>query len=105
METEITMKTGRKRMWLYILGAFFALFTIYYTVMALFSSSRKISDINTAFVYKPDEKNPLDKKIFSDSVFVRLNRKKPIINQEICLPKLTQSICHLILPIVQLILK
>ena len=76
MEVESTAEPARKKWWLYITAALSILFTIYYTVMAVLSSSAKISEINREFGYKPTETTSLDGRIFTDSAFVRLNRDK-----------------------------
>jgi hypothetical protein len=76
MEVESTPEPGRKKWWLYITAALFVLFIIYYTLMAVISSSDKISEINTEFGYKPTATLSLDNRIFTDSAFVRLSRDK-----------------------------
>jgi hypothetical protein len=92
MTAETNSGSGRKRWWLYIIASLFALFAIYYTAMALISSSRKISAINSEFGYKQNEKAPLDNRIFSDSAFVRLNREKAFYQSRNIMAE-TDSIC------------
>ncbi len=76
MTAESENGSGRKRWGLIIISSLFILFTLYYIVMAVLSSSRKISAINEEFAYKKDEKNAPDSRIFSDSAYVKLNREK-----------------------------
>jgi hypothetical protein len=76
MEAETTLESGRKRWWIYIIASLFTLFTVYYLVMSVISSSHKISAINTEFGYKPVENATIDTRIFSDSTFISLNREK-----------------------------
>jgi hypothetical protein len=80
MEAETPRKRRSWRWWLYIPGGLFVVFTAYYTVMALISSSNKIADINRVYGYRQDEKNPIDKRIFNDSAFIMLNREKAYYN-------------------------
>ncbi|MGD0582651.1 MAG: hypothetical protein ABR974_06860 [Bacteroidales bacterium] len=76
MEAETNPEPGRRRWWICIIVALFALFTLYYSVMAIISSSRKISALNLEYGYKPAENTTTDNRIFSDSAFVSLNREK-----------------------------
>jgi len=75
-EPVLTTGKSRKRLWIYITGSLFISFTLYYSVMAIVSSSGKIREINTAFAYKAAENQNFDDRIFSDSLFVKLSREK-----------------------------
>ena len=51
-------------------------FLIYFAIMAMFSPSRKFGILADEFSYKQDEKNKVDERIFSDSVYLKLLKQK-----------------------------
>lgn len=76
MEVESPKETGRKKLWPLMLASVFIVFVLYYSVMAVISSSRKVSEINTEFGLKQPENSTTDKRLFSDSTYVKLNSEK-----------------------------
>jgi hypothetical protein len=92
MTAETESGSDRRRWWLYIIASLLILFALYYSVMAILSSSQKISAINEEFGFKRDEKNPLDIRIFSDSAYVKLNREKAFYQSRNIMAE-TDSIC------------
>lgn len=92
MEEEIKQERGKMRLVISAITAFFMLIVIYYTIMALISPSVRISAINNEFGYIPPENTTIDRRIFSDSAFVRLNRDKAFTQARITMAE-TDSIC------------
>ena len=92
MDEELKKGPGKMRIAVYAISAFFLLLVLYYTIMALVSPSVRISSINNEFGYKPPENTTIDKRIFSDSAFVRLNRDKSFNQARITMAE-TDSIC------------
>jgi len=76
LEEPSGSKFSAKTITAYAALAVFCAFMVYYGIMALMSPGKKISSINSEFGYKAAEKETVDDRLFSDSSFVRLNRKK-----------------------------
>lgn len=76
MDTEIEKKPAVLKTLVYIFCSLLVVFMIYYAVMSLLSSSGKISEINQEYIFKQPENSKIDKRIFSDSAFISLNREK-----------------------------
>ena len=49
---------------------------IYYMVMSMISTSRAIAEINEKYSFKQIEKSTVDERLFTDSTFVSLEKKK-----------------------------
>jgi len=91
MENSISPKESPGRKIIIIVSSVFFLFVIYYSVMALLSQERKISEINSEFAFKPPENTAIDNKIFSDSAFVKLYRDNAFYKARIAMAE-TDSI-------------
>lgn len=76
MEIESPKVTGRKKLWPLIMASVFIVFVLYYCIMSVISSSRKVSAINKEFGFKQPENTSIDKRLFSDSSYVKLNRER-----------------------------
>jgi hypothetical protein len=92
MEEQVKQVPGKSRVAALIIAVIFSLILVYYLIMALISSSNKISAINTEFGYKPAENTTIDERIFSDSAFVKLNRDKAYNQARITMAE-TDSVC------------
>jgi hypothetical protein len=90
--TEPVLTVPKKRKGLVIAASVFSLFVLYYTIMALISPAVKISAINSEFGYKQPENTTVDKRIFTDSAFIALNREKAYNQARITMAE-TDSIC------------
>lgn len=76
METEIEKKPALLKKIFYIFCTLLVVFMIYYAVMSFLSASGKISEINREYILKEPENSKIDKRIFSDSAYISLNREK-----------------------------
>ena len=92
MEIEIEKKSTVWKKVLYTLGYLLLGFMIYYLVMSVISPSAKISEINSTFMYQMPENSKTDKRIFSDSAFVNVNREKAWYQARIVMAE-SDSIC------------
>lgn len=70
---------------LWILITLISAFIVYFTVMSLISTSRKISEINDNYSYKQVEKTSIDEKFFTDSTFVEKQKEKAFIQSRIAM--------------------
>jgi hypothetical protein len=85
METEITNNTsGRKKIFI-ILIVIFSAFIVYYCIMSLMSPARKLAEIRNEFEANPAGKNVVDKRIFSDSAYLKLLREKSYLQSRIAM--------------------
>lgn len=64
------------RIILYLILFIVAAAATYYTVMSMISTSRAVSAINEKYSFKQIEKTTIDERLFSDSSFVSLEKKK-----------------------------
>lgn len=55
--------------------------------MSVLSSQRKITEINNNFGYVPSENNPLDERLFTDSVYVNLEKKHSFFQSRLRMAK------------------
>jgi hypothetical protein len=76
MEVESPKETGGKKLWPLILASVLIFLVLYYSIMAVISTSRKVSAINKEFGFKQPENTAIDNRVFSDSAYVKLIRKK-----------------------------
>jgi len=60
--------------------------------MLLISPVRKIADINREYGYKMSENSKIDKRIFSDSAFISMNREKSFYQARVLMAE-SDSIC------------
>lgn len=72
-----------KRLVIYSLAFIVFAFMLYYTVMSLISTSRKISEINDGYSFKQIEKTSIDEKFFTDSTFVEIQKEKAFIQSKV----------------------
>lgn len=83
MEQETVVKS---RVWINILigtGAFFLAFVIYYTIMSVAASSKKVKETEELYGYKQDGKTVIDERILSDSTFLRQMKTKSFLQSRI----------------------
>lgn len=80
-----------KRLVIYSLAFIVFAFMLYYTVMSLISTSRKISEINDGYSFKQIEKTSIDEKFFTDSTFVEIQKEKAFIQSKVTMAE-TDSI-------------
>ncbi len=66
-------------------------FMLYYTVMSLISTSRKISEINNKYSFRKIEKTSIDEDFFIDSTFVEVQKEKAYLQSRIAMAE-TDSI-------------
>jgi hypothetical protein len=72
--------------------AFIAIaFILYFTIMSLISTARKISEINNSYSFKQIEKTTIDEKFFTDSTFVEMQKEKALTQSRIAMAQ-TDSI-------------
>jgi hypothetical protein len=69
-----TMLKGRK--YLIALVLFILAFMIYYAIMAISAPGRQLNKLTNEYGYKPDGKNTIDEKVFSDSTYLNLLKEK-----------------------------
>ena len=79
------------RLILYSLAFIVFGFMLYYTVMSLISTSRKISEINDGYSFKQIEKTSIDEKFFTDSAFVEIQKEKAFMQSKVTMAE-TDSI-------------
>lgn len=60
-------------------------FILYFIVMSLISTSRKISEINSNYSFKQIEKTSIDEKFFTDSTFVEMQKEKAFTQSRIAM--------------------
>jgi hypothetical protein len=60
-------------------------FILYFTIMSLISTSRKISEINNSYSFKQIEKTSIDDKFFTDSAFVEMQKEKAFTQSRIAM--------------------
>ena len=76
---------------LWIIAFIAVAFILYFTIMSLISTSRKISEINDSYSFKQIEKTSIDEKFFTDSAFVELQKEKAYTQSRIAMAE-TDSI-------------
>jgi hypothetical protein len=91
-ETVIEKKQTVIHKVFYILSSLLVIFMIYYAVMVLCGPAKKIASINSEYGYKPPENSKTDGRIFSDSVFISLNREKSYYQARVLMAE-SDSIC------------
>jgi hypothetical protein len=74
-----------KRFILYGLSFIVLAFVLYYAVMSLISTSRKISEINSSYSFKSIEKTTIDERFFTDSTFVEKQKEKAFIQSRVAM--------------------
>jgi hypothetical protein len=92
MEIETEKKQESWKIIFYTGISLVAAFMIYYAIMSLLSPAGKISAINSEFVYKVPENSESDKRLFSDSSFVSINREKSFYQARVLMAE-SDSIC------------
>lgn len=75
METENKYIPGRRN-YLIALAPFMLAFMVYYSIMMISAPGRKTKALTEEFGYKPDEKNKIDERIFTDSAYLKLLKEK-----------------------------
>jgi hypothetical protein len=91
-EIETQRKPFLNKLVLIIPGSLLLLFMILYAIMSLLSPVRKIEDIKNEFGYTKPENLKTDIRIFSDSAYLSLNRKKMFYQAQVIMAE-TDSIC------------
>ncbi len=66
-------------------------FILYFTIMSLISTSRKISEINNSYSFNQIEKTNIHEKFFTDSTFVEMQKQKAYTQSRIAMAE-TDSI-------------
>ena len=74
-----------------VLGFLSIAIILYFIVMSLISTSRKISEINNNYSFKQIEKTSIDERFFTDSTFVEIQKEKAFIQSRIAMAE-TDSI-------------
>lgn len=92
MEIEIIKKSTVIKKIFYILCSFLLVFMIYYAAMSVLSPERKIDAINREYGNKVPENSKTDKRIFSDSAFISINREKSFYQARVLMAE-SDSIC------------
>ena len=95
MEVESPKEAGRKKSWPFILASVLILLVLYYSIMAIISTSRKVSAINEEFGFKQPENGSIGNRLFSDSAYVKLNRERAFYQSRNLMAE-TDSICLLL---------
>lgn len=80
METEIVKKTSGKKVTLIIIVI--SAFVIYYSIMSMMSPGHRLAEIKRDFVVKPVSKNPVDERVYSDSMYLKLLKEKAILQSK-----------------------
>lgn len=91
MEIERNKTPFVIRLILYCLVSIVLAFMLYYTVMSLISTSRKISEINDNYSFNQIEKTTIDEKFFTDSTFIETQKLKAFIQSRVAMA-ITDSI-------------
>lgn len=58
---------------------------IYFTVMNVLAPIKKLEELNEKYTYKPDEKNKVDERIYSDSAYLKLLKEKSFLQSRIAM--------------------
>ncbi|RPH29043.1 MAG: hypothetical protein EHM93_17925 [Bacteroidales bacterium] len=66
-------------------------FILYFTIMSLISTSRKIAEINDSYSFNQIEKTSIDEKFFTDSTFVEMQKERAFTQSRIAMAE-TDSI-------------
>jgi hypothetical protein len=90
METEIKNKQHGK-VTLIVLGGIILVFIIYYSVMSMISPGRKLEEIKKEFAAKSSKKNDIDKRLLTDSAYLKLLKNKVFLQSKIVMAE-TDSI-------------
>jgi hypothetical protein len=85
METEILNKQPRKRTGLIILIIIVITFLAYYSIMSFMGPGKTLTRISKELVLKQDEKNKIDEKIISDSMYLKLLKEKAFLQSKIAM--------------------
>jgi len=91
MENEIAKKTSVVRRTLIILTIILTSFIVYYSLMSVYSPVKKLSSLKEEYIKKPDEKNTVDERIYSDSLYLKLLREKAFLQSKVAMAE-TDSI-------------
>lgn len=90
METEIKNKP-HGRITLMILGSIILVFIVYYSIMSMISPGRKLEEIKKEIAAKSSKKNDVDKRILTDSAYLKLLKNKVFLQSKIIMAE-TDSI-------------
>jgi hypothetical protein len=91
METENKNKPSGIKISLIILISLIFTFIIYYSIMLMLSPMRKLEAISKEYSIKPDENKVADKRILSDSLYLRQLKDKAFLQSRIAMAE-TDSI-------------
>jgi len=91
METETRSYKRGRRSTILLLLVFLPAFLLYYSIMSIVASGRKLSVIKDEFSFKQDESNINDERIASDSVYLNLLKQKGFLQSKITMAE-TDSI-------------
>jgi hypothetical protein len=90
-EREIKPDSSPGRTVLVVILVVFSTFVLYYVIMSLLSPVKEISAINKEFGDKQSGNSVIDERVFSDSLFAKMNREKAWLQSKIIMAE-TDSI-------------
>lgn len=85
MEKKRKRTSTAKKIILFGLSFIIIASMLYYTVMSLISTSRKISEINNSYSFKQIEKTTIDERFFTDSSFVEIQKERAYIQSRVAM--------------------
>jgi hypothetical protein len=91
METEISKNKPHGKIAFIVLISIICLFLIYYSIMSMLSPVKKLEEIKNEFGVKTSDKNGIDKRILTDSTYLKLLKEKAFLQSRILLAE-TDSI-------------
>lgn len=79
METEIVKKRSGRRTSIIVIAITVVVFLIYFAVMSVMSPGRKLKEIENEYLSKTLIDSTLDKRVFSDSTYLKLLRERTFL--------------------------
>jgi hypothetical protein len=91
MENETVNKPSVRKILIISVSILAGAIMVYYSIMNILSPVRKLEAINEEYTYRPDEKNKIDERIYSDSAYLKLLKEKSFLQSRIAMAE-TDSI-------------
>jgi hypothetical protein len=98
METEKKAGTSGGKRFLIFLTIVFSAFAIYYSVMSMIGTARKLEEYKKDFETIESETNKFDENLFSDSTYLRLLKERSFLQSKVAMAKTDSIYLTIVLP-------
>jgi hypothetical protein len=85
METEIVYVSSDRTAKILAWTVVGIMFLVYYTLMAVYAPLKKMEALKNEYVYRYDDNNPVDERIFTDSAYLDLLHEKSFLQSRVAM--------------------